>query len=416
MTDVDVSARASRSVDEPGTEERPLWVRHPVAAVFLLGLTVRLGISAVLLASGHWPIAPDERQYVTLAGVVASGRPASAWDPAWGNDLFAQTSTFLLPVVWLFRLFGAHVYLGMLVAGLAGAGVAALTSRLAIAAGLRRWALPVGAVIALLPSQLLWSSLVLRESATWLTLSAAALLLTFAMTAHRLRTLAVVMAGLAAPLYALFHLRPYVFVVACWAVVGAAVVGAPARRLATPAMALALMLALPAACGIGVGGITLVGTNLPVLAKIQQHLAVGADSAIVKPKPASTHQAPLDENAATTIGPRNALRGTVAVLLRPFPWERPTSVATLLAQVENLLWVVLYGFAALGVWARRRDRRTIAFPVVFSVGFVLMSALFEGNVGTAFRHRGQIAWAVVLLAACGAHWLRSRRQEAAPTG
>jgi hypothetical protein len=79
--------------------------------------------------------------------------------------------------------------------------------------------------------------------------------------------------------------------------------------------------------------------------------------------------------------------------------------------VENLGWLVLYVLAAMGLWVRRRERHLLAFPVVFGAGFVVMSAMFEGNVGTAFRHRGQIAWALALLATCGLQAVLARRAE-----
>jgi hypothetical protein len=394
---------------------------HPVATAFVLALFVRMGLSALLLGSGHWPVAPDERQYVELAGVVASGRPASAWDAAWGSDLYSQTATFLIPVTWLFRLFGAHVYLAMIVAAVAGAAVAAVTARLMLEVASRAWALVAGSVVALLPSQALWSSLVLRESAAWAALAVLGLLVALAMQATQGSRLALLGALIVVDLFALFHLRPYVFVVACWAVFGAAAIAGAARTWVAPAGALATALALPALCGIGIGGATLVSTNLPVLAAIQRHLAVGADSAIVKPAPtapATPAAAPSrkhvgEPESAGSAGFKHILQGVLAVTLRPFPWERPTGMGVRFAQAENLIWAALYALAGYGLWARRRERRVIAFPAVFVVGFLMMSALFEGNVGTAFRHRGQVAWALVFLAICGLEAIGRRPRPAA---
>ena len=45
-----------------------------------------------------------------------------------------------------------------------------------------------------------------------------------------------------------------------------------------------------------------------------------------------------------------------------------------------------------------------------------MSSLFEGNLGTAFRHRGQVLWALAVLAALGAQRLWLRRSGAAGEG
>jgi hypothetical protein len=84
------------------------------------------------------------------------------------------------------------------------------------------------------------------------------------------------------------------------------------------------------------------------------------------------------------------------------------SATLVLAELENVIWLVLYaaGIAGLAVAIRRRDA-LLAFPIVVSAGLVLVSALSQGNVGTAFRHRGQVAWSVALLAALGGEHLTS---------
>jgi hypothetical protein len=45
----------------------------------------------------------------------------------------------------------------------------------------------------------------------------------------------------------------------------------------------------------------------------------------------------------------------------------------------------------------------MVFPVIVATGIVIQYALSEGNVGTAYRHRGEFVWVVALLAALGAH-------------
>jgi 4-amino-4-deoxy-L-arabinose transferase-like glycosyltransferase len=415
LTRVDVDALVQQTVQDDPVTAAPAWLRRPVFAVFALALALRAGLGAAVLLSHHWPVAPDERQYVELASVIASGRPASAWDPAWGHDLLVQTATFLEPVILLFRLFGAHVYLAMLVSALAGAAAAAATTRLGLEQLPRVWAVAAGAVVALLPSQVLWSGLVLRESAVWATLAALGLVAAVALRTRAPRPLILLALAAAADLLALAHLRPYVFVVACWTLVLATVVGRAARRIATPAVALGLMLVVPAVTGNDVAGYGLVSHNAPALGQIQQHLANGADSAIVKPSPtASTSTTsrprPVDDSGGGAAGPRHIFRGLVAVSLRPFVWERPTSGESAFAQVENVIWIGLYLLAGFGAWVSRRQRQVIAFPVIWCGGYLVMSALFEGNVGTAFRHRGQIAWAVALLAAIGAAALAERRR------
>jgi hypothetical protein len=94
----------------------------------------------------------------------------------------------------------------------------------------------------------------------------------------------------------------------------------------------------------------------------------------------------------------------------------------LLARIENLEWYVLYALAITGIVAsvRRRAARTaLAFPL-FVMGMLIgIAALTQGNLGTAFRHRDQMLWALALCAAAGLQWLvresRWARRPAAST-
>jgi hypothetical protein len=59
-----------------------------------------------------------------------------------------------------------------------------------------------------------------------------------------------------------------------------------------------------------------------------------------------------------------------------------------------------------------RRREVLAFPLLTSAALVCMWALVDGNVGTAFRHRGEVVWAVLLLAVHGWTTLADRKFEA----
>jgi hypothetical protein len=55
----------------------------------------------------------------------------------------------------------------------------------------------------------------------------------------------------------------------------------------------------------------------------------------------------------------------------------------------------------------------LAFPLLVGGALVCMWALVDGNIGTAFRHRGEIVWAVVVLAAHGLATVTGRRSQPA---
>ena len=99
------------------------------------------------------------------------------------------------------------------------------------------------------------------------------------------------------------------------------------------------------------------------------------------------------------------------MLLEPYPWEARNDARFLLAKFDTLLFYPLLGLAAVGAWASMK-RVSLASVVVVVVGaLATMFALFEGNLGTAFRHRGELVWGVALLAAIGVERIRANQRR-----
>jgi len=57
--------------------------------------------------------------------------------------------------------------------------------------------------------------------------------------------------------------------------------------------------------------------------------------------------------------------------------------------------------AGVGVYVFRQRVSVIAFPVLFLLAIAFSGAITHGNLGTAFRHRGQVMFALAILAAAG---------------
>jgi hypothetical protein len=87
-----------------------------------------------------------------------------------------------------------------------------------------------------------------------------------------------------------------------------------------------------------------------------------------------------------------------------------------LAMAENLAWWPLLLLACVGAWSGRRHMRVLAFPVLSAGAIAVLYGLSEGNLGTAFRHRGEIVWAVALLAVVGAARIAARWRRPAEPG
>jgi hypothetical protein len=86
-------------------------------------------------------------------------------------------------------------------------------------------------------------------------------------------------------------------------------------------------------------------------------------------------------------------------LFRPILGLDATSTSSLLAAFENLAWVSFF-LIILGLLFRRR-RITFLNPLlptlIFLSLYVLGASAYQGNMGTGFRHKSLILWAVLLV-------------------
>jgi hypothetical protein len=94
------------------------------------------------------------------------------------------------------------------------------------------------------------------------------------------------------------------------------------------------------------------------------------------------------------------------MFLEPYPWEELNDARFLLAKLDTVLWYPLVALGGVGAYLSLRRARVATIVVVVVAGLATMFALFEGNLGTAFRHRGELVWGVALLSGIG--WERVR--------
>jgi hypothetical protein len=403
-----------------------LAMDHPIAFVVAVAFALRaiLAIGSAVVTTRF--IIPDEGLYMAMGRTFVSGRPLESWYPGYGQSFYESLRGFNAPLVLLFEIFGPHVVVGRLFSAVMGAAAAGVT----VAIGLRflrpAFAVAAGLVIALTPTQILFSSAVLREAHVWLALTVIGLgVVLMLATDLRRMTLGIVLA--VAGLLWLGLLRDQTLLAASWAV-GLAVVLAP-RRLWAPRVAagIAIAVLLPFMGGIGYAGIPLVKAKGGTLQETRATLGADANTAFEPQQPAAAQQpgaapaAPAATPATTTevdkaivSGFRHLPVGLLNVTMRPYPWESAPSLSLKLARVENLEWYLLYVLAAIGLVVslrRRATRLAIQFPLALFVLMTGIAAVTQGNLGTAYRHRDQVLWALVLGAAAGAQWLWLRRSE-----
>jgi len=93
-----------------------------------------------------------------------------------------------------------------------------------------------------------------------------------------------------------------------------------------------------------------------------------------------------DPQAAITFLPI----GLVYVLFAPFPWMI-TNFRQLVTLPELIMWWLLVPMVVKGFWYAVRHRLKESFAILlFTVGLTLVYALYQSNVGTAYRHRAQL--------------------------
>ncbi len=430
-------------------------------SIFLVALGVRLVVAlGVAITQDGGGLLLDDFSYSRLAAEAADGS-TSGWD-AYERFLYERTGALLWPITGLFWVLGPVNFAGQAFVALLGAATAAATVRLGLEFLPRGYAVLAGAIVALLPSQVLWSSLILKDAVVWAMLSGLALVVALAPRGSNRRLALGLLAG-ALLLLGLAYSRLHTLEIALVALVLSSLAAPKRHRIAQVAATAGIALLLPLAFGMGLGGATFVASS-GSLEQRRENNAVGAASAVVDapparaptpqaepaPPPAATPRAPSTKGPATRapatrapstkapeapapaaptpeledVGATTSVSylptGLTVIVLRPFPWEAATEPAfsLKLAGLESLLWYPMLIFAAIGLVAVRRHLRVLAFPLLVLGATAVAYALTEGNLGTAYRHRGELVWVVALVASLGlsrvAVW--SARRRGHPTG
>ena len=122
-----------------------------------------------------------------------------------------------------------------------------------------------------------------------------------------------------------------------------------------------------------------------------------------------TPDCPLSENSVIASAPSRvetyaciiwrAPYMTSTFLLRPFIVGDVTSSSSAFAATENLIWILAFGLIAYFIVKRRGIPRfkQLAPSMIFFALYVVGAGAYEGNMGTAFRHKALILWVVLAL-------------------
>lgn len=396
---------------------------RPGLTVFLVALSVRLALAAVVAIHSDGSMFMDDGFYLFLA-TLWSGIGIGNMDPD-SQQFYREYISFLGPIGLLFRMFGAKPILAQAISAVAGAATAACVVTIARRHTRPKVALAAGLLAALFPSQVLWSSLVLKDSAVWMALSGLAVAFgwwTRCTDRKGFLTGLVVISGLM--LY-LVHLRIHTLLIATLALVIASAMSSNPFRAARTMAAIALLVIVPTFSAAGPAGHVLWKVGVSGLADQRVAGAEGALTAITR----------LDEGALARLGeaaPQQSGEGATfaadlmylptgirVMLVDPLPTHLGRSPRMSLAFAEHLIWYPTVLLAMWGLWrliGLRSRSSDLVYVLVTSLGLITMWALVEGNFGTAYRHRGEFVWAALIFAAVGTEDLLDRRKLRAKPG
>ena len=417
-----------------GRHSVAFMISHPVLSSFLVALGVRVvvAISTGFLHEGT--LIGDEGQYLILALMASEGKLTSEFWSGYGESLFTTTRTFMWPLTGLFWVLGPSRIVAQLLVATFGAVTSACAACLASRFLRKEFALGAGLIVAFFPSQILWSSVVLRESLIWAGLAAIAVTVDYSQRSRsHLRTaLLTVLLGLL--FVATVWLREHSALLALWCLSPALLVGRSRLRVRI-LTASCLLIVAPWIVGLGPGGSDYARKAMESMGSSRAYMAMSANSNISEeiydcPALLESQSRGGDEIGAVarrlidrergewicihdqhgvgrfvdnrlTTSFRRIPGGLYDTMIRPLPWGGGRGLTQVLAGWESLLWIPLYGLAAYGLWVYGKGHRVLVYPTLLLFSLSISGAVTHGNLGTAFRHRGQICFVLAVFAMAG---------------
>ena len=387
-----------RTTDEPET----------VAKIFLLALLMRLAVGVFIeIFDLRDFFGGDSKSYdywghqLTLVWAGKGGtlspfelhRIASLSGSGWGMNYF---------VAAIYFVFGRNIFIAQTICGVLGAATApavyVLSRKLYEN---RRVARTAAILIAIMPAMIVWSSQLLKDGLVLLFLVVGTIAVL--KLQEKLSILAVAVLGIC--FVGILSLRFYIFYMVAVAAIGSLVVGTSGRlRTFVPRLAALLLLGL----GLTYFGVIRIATtdisratDLQNVQRSRLDLARSADSGFSEESDVST---PTGALATIPVG-------LTFLFLAPFPWMA-ANLRQAVTIPETLLWYATIPFIISGLVYTIRRRFSRALPVlIFTVMLSIAYAIFQGNVGTAYRQRTQIQVFLYIFAAVGIELILEKRRD-----
>ena len=403
----------------------------PMIVILSISATIRVLFQFVLLPNSPSVFGPDEGTYALLAKYVSQGLPVDEF-PAYGPGLYNSAKSITLPSALLIKLGVEELTAVRTIASLYGLASALLLVLSFIAylrlrnqsiqdlrSSLDKKFIFTLVFFAFLPSNFIWSTIGLMESGSqfwlittfylilkllnstgrdlWKFTSLAAFSLTFAYGTRPQTALVFSIVGLLFSTAILLKFRKFMPLIAI--LIGIFAGQAFTTTPATPTTTNPLK--------------TLQNQVLTVriLEYKRSVNALDAQSAL----PVSTCQGSSNEIVKIIRCNLSELPYRIfAFLFRPLIFFDQGSTTLNFAALENLGWMIL---VPLSVWVslRRRENTVDRFINLGLTSYVLLfasaAALYEGNLGTAFRHKSTILWPLIFILMIAPRIMPKSRKE-----
>jgi 4-amino-4-deoxy-L-arabinose transferase-like glycosyltransferase len=375
--------------------------------IFLLALILRIAASATIhffkiedFFAGDWhaydSIGEQLANYWTGVGPytdLLNWRVYSFRGTMWGICIFVGS---------IYTAFGKNVLAVQFLIAVIGAATAPVTYLCTYQIfNNRRVATIAGYVVAMMPSLILWSSLMLKDGIMVFLLVLAIYCSIKLQTKFDLKHVLILMLAL----MGILSLRFYIFYVVGVAIVGGFVAGQKntMRSIVTRSLAVIII-------GTGLGYFGFLDnasreieamTSLEAIQNSRLDLATSARSGFGE-----------NIDVSTTSGALTALPiGFTYLLLAPFPWQITSTLAALTLP-EMLVWWVMIPFMVAGlIYSVRKRLREALSMLIFTVMLTLGYSILQGNVGTAYRQRAQIQVFLFMFVAVGIALYLERREN-----
>lgn len=314
---------------------------------------------------------------------LAARRAWSTTGPGWGMNYL---------VGFLYLVLGKNIFAAQSFCAVFGAATAPMIYFCSVKMFNNKRAAKFAAVaVAFFPSFIIWSSQLLKDGLIiFLLVLAMTMVLQLQEKFHYAALLLLIFS-----IFGILSLRFYIFYMVTIAVAGSFIVGLSSSVESIARRTVVLVLMGFALTYFGVIKTASVDFerygNLESVQLSRDHLASTAQSGYSE-----------DIDVSTTAGAISALpQGFAYLMLAPFPWE-VANFRQAITLPDVLLWWAMIPLMIYGLWYAIRKRLRSALPVlIFSLMLTLAYSIFQGNVGTAYRHRTQIQVFLFIFVAVG---------------